>query len=225
MVEYALYVVPTPIGNLGDMSLRSIEILQSVDLILCEDTRQSGRLLKHYEIDTPLRSYHEHNEQKITTELTEQLQAGTTMAMITDAGMPSISDPGYRLINACQEQGISYTVIPGPSAVITALVGSGMACHHFEFAGFLNVKKGKRTTQLEQAIADAHTHIFFESPHRLLGTLEILSKLAPEHPICVARELTKKFETYHKGTSQEIYVYFSERTVKGEIVLLVGTQG
>jgi 16S rRNA (cytidine1402-2'-O)-methyltransferase len=214
--------IPTPIGNLGDITLRAIEILKSADRIACEDTRHSGTLLAHHGITgKPLVSLHEHNETRRAPELAAAARAGETIAVITDAGMPGISDPGYRLIQTCIETETPFEVLPGPSAVITALIGSGFPCHAFHFGGFLSVKSGKRRSTLANALASGETHLFFESPHRLLTTLEILAELSPDAKTCVARELTKKFETYHRGTATEVLTHFQSHPPKGEIVLLV----
>jgi 16S rRNA (cytidine1402-2'-O)-methyltransferase len=217
-----IVIIPTPIGNLADLTLRAIEILKSADRIACEDTRHSGTLLAHHGISgKPLVSLHEHNETRRAPELAAAARAGETIAVITDAGMPGISDPGYRLIQACIETDTPFEVLPGPSAVITALIGSGFPCHAFHFGGFLSVKSGKRRTALTNALASGETYLFFESPHRLLGTLEILAEISPNAKTCVARELTKKFETYHRGTATEVLSHFQSHPPKGEIVLLV----
>jgi len=213
--------VPTPIGNRADMTQRAIEVLEQADLITCEDTRHSSPLLSHYGIAKPLMALHDHNEAKRTPELIAKAKAGEHIAVITDAGMPAVSDPGYRLLRACIEQDIDYTVLPGPSAVLTALVGSGFPVHAFYFGGFLPVKKGKRSKALTAAIESDTTSLFFESPHRILSTLEILSNEHPEQIVCVARELTKKFETYHRGTATEMFEHFSHHKAKGEIVFLL----
>ncbi len=213
--------VPTPIGNRGDITLRALEVLKDADVIACEDTRHSRPLLKHFEIDKPLISLHDHNEARRLPELIEKAQAGSSIAVISDAGMPLISDPGYRLIQACIAENVDYTILPGPSAVLTALAGSGFPCHAFSFDGFLPVKKGKRRKALEAAIALEKTAIFFESPHRLLSTLEILTDINSVLPVCVARELSKKFETYHRDSSAALWKYFQQHPPKGEIVLLL----
>ena len=213
--------IPTPIGNLGDITLRAIETLRNADLIACEDTRHSRKLLNHLEISRPLISLHDHNEDQRIPELITRAQKGEKIAIISDAGTPCLSDPGHRFLKACRDQNIDFTVLPGPSAITTALVASGFPPHPFSFQGFLHVKKGKREKQLQQALTTVETTLFFESPHRLPSTLDILTKLAPDHPICVARELTKAFETLHHGSSTEVKNYFSERKVKGEIVLLI----
>jgi len=213
--------IPTPIGNRGDITLRALEILKEADLVACEDTRHSRPLLKYYEIDQKLISLHDHNEQQRIPELIEKAQQGQHIAIISDAGTPLISDPGYRLMQACIAEDIPYTVLPGASAVITALAGSGFPCHAFSFDGFLPVKKGKRRKALEAAIESGRTSLFFESPHRLLSTLEILTDIQPDLRVCVARELSKKFETYHRDTASALWEYFKERPAKGEIVLLL----
>ena len=217
-----IILVPTPIGNLGDITLRALEILRAADRIACEDTRHSGPLLAHHGISgKPLVALHEHNETRRVPDLIAAARAGETIALITDAGMPGISDPGYRLVQACIETGVPFEVLPGPSAVITALIGSGFPCHAFRFGGFLSVKSGKRRSALAAALASGETGIFFESPHRILTTLEILAELDPAARACVARELTKKFETYHRGTAAEVLAHFQTHAPKGEIVLLV----
>ena len=217
-----IVLVPTPIGNLGDITLRALEILRSADRIACEDTRHSAPLLAHHGISgKPLVALHDHNEARRVPDLIAAAQAGEMIALISDAGMPGISDPGYRLVQACIESGVPFEVLPGPSAVITALIGSGFPCHAFYFGGFLSVKSGKRRSAFVAALASGDTHLFFESPHRLLSTLAILSELAPAASVCVARELTKKFETYHRGTAAEVHAYFQVHPPKGEIVLVV----
>lgn len=217
-----IIIVPTPIGNLGDITLRALEVLKDADRIACEDTRHSGSLLARHEISgKPLVSLHDHNEARRSPELVAAAAAGETIALISDAGMPGISDPGYRLVQACIESGTALEVLPGPSAVITALIGSGFPCHAFRFGGFLSVKSGKRRSALTAALESGETGIFFESPHRIVSTLRILEEIDPEARVCVARELTKKFETYHRGTAAEMHAHFQAHAPKGEIVLLV----
>ena len=217
-----IILVPTPIGNLADITLRALDVLRGADRIACEDTRHSAPLLAHHGIaGKPLVALHEHNEARRTPDLVAAARAGETIAVISDAGMPGISDPGYRLVQACIESEIPIEVLPGPSAVITALIGSGMPCHAFRFGGFLSVKSGKRRSALAATLESGETGIFFESPHRLLSTLEILAEIDPAARVCVARELTKKFETYHRGTAAEILDHFRTHPPKGEIVLLV----
>jgi len=217
-----IILIPTPIGNLGDITLRALELLRSADRIACEDTRHSGPLLAHHGITgKPLVALHEHNEARRTEELAAAARAGETIAVISDAGMPGISDPGYRLVQACIESGTPFEVLPGPSSVVTALIGSGFPCHAFRFGGFLSVKSGKRRSALAAALASGETGIFFESPHRIVSTLEILTEIDPAARVCVARELTKKFETYHRGTAAGMLEHFRAHPPKGEIVLLV----
>lgn len=220
--SYPVTFVPMPIGNRSDITQRALEVLGAVDTIACEDTRHSSPLLTHWGIRKPLLSLHEHNEARRADEVVERALSGETFAVVTDAGMPGISDPGYRLLQALRKKGVEYTVLPGPSAVITALVGSAMPSDSFYFGGFLAVKKGKRTTTLQTALSSAFTSLFLESPYRLQGTLEILAELDAEAPVCVARELTKTFETYHRGTAAELKVYFEVHPPKGEIVLVMG---
>lgn len=216
-----LYIVATPIGNLGDITLRALEALHSADIVAAEDTRHSGNLLRHFEIRKPLVSYHQHNEARRTAELIERLAEGATIALITDAGMPGVSDPGRRLLSACIARGLPYTVIPGPSAVVTALVGSGFPAEQFFYGGFLPVKSGQRERQVRAAAERAETSVFFESPHRLVKTLALFAELFPERPLCVARELTKQFEEYRIGCGPELLAHYTAHPPKGEITLLV----
>src|SRR5213083_3323044 len=191
-----LYVVATPIGNLGDITLRALEVLKDVDLVAAEDTRHSGILLKHYQIAKPLISYHQHNEAMRTAQLVERLAAGEKIALITDAGTPGLSDPGARLIRECIKRELPFTVIPGPSSILTALVGSGFSTEKFCFRGFLPIKSGQRERELRAATERDETTIFFESPYRLTKTLAACIDIMPERQLCVARELTKKFEEF-----------------------------
>lgn len=216
-----LYIVATPIGNLGDITLRAVEALKAADLIAAEDTRHSGNLLKHLGIQKPFVSYHEHNEAMRTAELADRLAAGENVALISDAGMPGISDPGARLIGRCIELDLAFTIIPGPSAILTALVGSGFSMDKFCFRGFLPVKSGQRERELLAAVAREETTIFFESPYRLTKTLAKCAELMPARLLCVARELTKKFEEFRRGTAEELLAHYAARAVKGEIVLLI----
>ena len=186
-----LYVVATPIGNLGDITLRAIETLKSVDVVAAEDTRRSGMLLKHLGIKKPFISYHEHNEATRTTELVERLARGENVALITDAGTPALSDPGLRLIRECIKREVPFTIIPGPSSILTALVGSGFSTHKFSFRGFLPVRSGKRERELRAAAESEATVIFFESPYRLTKTLAACVDIMSDRQLCVARELTK----------------------------------
>lgn len=216
-----LSLVATPIGNLGDITLRALETLKAADLIAAEDTRHSLHLLRHFQIQKPLVSYHAHNEAKRTAELIEELEAGRHIALITDAGMPGISDPGHRLLRLCIQRHLPYTVIPGPSAVLTALLGSGFSAECFYFGGFLPVKSGQRERELTAAALRTETCLFFESPYRLLKTLEVASRLFPTRRLCVARELTKQFEEYRKGRPQELLAHYTAHPPKGEIVLVL----
>ena len=216
-----LSVVPTPIGNRQDITLRAVETLRAADLVAAEDTRHSGLLLAHLGIKKPFISLHEHNETARVSELVERIASGLHVALITDAGMPGISDPGHRLIRACVEAGLPFTVLPGPSAVLTALVGSGFPSDRFSYGGFLPVKSGRRHAELERAASHPESSVYFESPHRILRTLEILHELCPQRLVCVARELTKTFEDYRRGTPADLIVHFSNHPPKGEITLVI----
>lgn len=220
-----LYVVATPIGNLGDITLRALEILRDVDLVAAEDTRHSGLLLKHFGIKKPLLSYHEHNEAMRTAQLVERLAAGEKIALITDAGMPGLSDPGGRLIRECIKRELPFTIVPGTSAILTALTGSGFSMEKFCFRGFLPVKSGRRERELRAAGDREETTIFFESPYRLTKTLVACIGIMPNRQLCVARELTKKFEEFRRGTASELLAHYETHRPKGEIVLLVEGRG
>ncbi|MBO0949525.1 16S rRNA (cytidine(1402)-2'-O)-methyltransferase [Fibrella forsythiae] len=217
-----LYLVPTPIGNLDDITLRAVKVLQSVDGILAEDTRTSGFLLKHLNISKPLHSYHIFNEHGTIQKVIAQLKAGKTLALVSDAGTPAVSDPGFMLVRACIEADIPVECLPGATAFVPALVNSGLPTDRFTFEGFLPHKKGKQTRI--QALADeTRTMIFYESPHRLLKTLEQLADVfGADRPASVSRELTKLFEETVRGTLTEIQAYFAAKPIKGEIVLCVG---
>ncbi len=216
-----LTVVPTPIGNRQDITLRAIEALREADLVAAEDTRHSGLLLHHLGLSKPFVSLHDHNEARRSEEIVERIAGGAKVALISDAGMPGISDPGFRLVRACIARGLPLTVLPGPSAAITALVGSGFPTDRFFFGGFLPVKSGRRHTELARAAARTETSIFFESPHRILRSLEVLAEVCPERTVCVARELTKTFEDYRRGTPAELAAHFSAHPPKGEITLVI----
>src|SRR5438105_9253524 len=216
-----LYVVATPIGNLSDITLRALEVLKSVHLIAAEDTRHSGMLLKHFGIKKSLLSYHEHNEAMRTAQLVERLAAGETVALITDAGTPGLSDPGARLIRECIRRDLPFTIIPGASSILIALVGSGFSTENFSFRGFLPVKSGQRERELQAAAEGDETTIFFESPYRLTKTLKACMDIMPDRHLCVARELTKKFEEFRRGTARELLAHYEVHPPKGEIVLLV----
>ncbi|MFN2542436.1 MAG: 16S rRNA (cytidine(1402)-2'-O)-methyltransferase [Chthoniobacterales bacterium] len=211
----------TPIGNLGDITLRALDVLKTVDLIAAEDTRYSGILLKHYQINKPLISYHEHNEAMRTAQLVERLAAGENLALITDAGTPGLSDPGARLIRECIKRELPFTIVPGPSSVLMALIGAGFATDKFFFAGFLPNKSGGRERELRAAAARKETTIFFESPHRLIKTLTAAIEILQDRQLCVARELTKKFEEFRRGTASELLAHYQAHSPKGEIVLVV----
>lgn len=216
-----LYIVPTPIGNLGDMTFRAVAILKEVDLILAEDTRTSGVLLKHYEIHKSMFPYHQHNEHKITERLVEELIAGKTMALLTDAGTPGISDPAFFLVRAAIKNGIRVECLPGATAFVPALINSGLPSDSFCFEGFLPLKKGRHTI-LTALSAEKRTILLYESPMRLLKTLEqLITYFGEDRQCCVSRELTKKFEENARGTIKEVLEHFSVKGVKGEIVIVI----
>lgn len=216
-----LYIVPSPIGNLSDMTYRAVEILRSVDLILAEDTRTSSILLRHYQFDKPISPYHQHNEHKIVNHLTDQLAAGKNIALLTDAGTPGISDPAFLLVRECIRQGVEVQCLPGATAFVPALVNSGLPINSFCFEGFLPLKKGRQTF-LKRMAEEERTMVFYESPMRLLRTLaDFIEYFGAERQCCVSRELTKKFEENKRGTLQEVHDYFKEKPVKGEIVIVV----
>ena len=219
-----LTLVPSPVGNLEDITLRALRLLREADLIAAEDTRHASILLKHHGISRPLLSLHEHNEAQRSGEIAQRLAAGENIALLTDAGMPGISDPGFRMVRACLERGLEFTVLPGPSSILPALVGSGLPLHEFYFGGFLPVKSGRRKAALEAALARGETSIFFESPHRIARSLAVLAELAPERPVCVARELSKKFEEYWRGPAAELSARAEKQPPRGEICLLIAGQ-
>jgi 16S rRNA (cytidine1402-2'-O)-methyltransferase len=217
-----LHIIPTPIGNLADITYRAVSLLQTVDLILAEDTRTSSVLLNHYQIRKPLSPYHQHNEHKITAHLVSQLSAGMQIALLTDAGTPGISDPAFLLVRACVEAGVPVECLPGPTAFVPALVNSGLPLDRFCFEGFLPLKKGRHTL-LTRLSTEERTMVFYESPMRLVKTLEQMAGyFGAERPCSVSRELTKKFEETRRGTLVEVAAYFREKGVKGEIVIVVG---
>lgn len=216
-----LSVVPTPIGNRQDITLRAVEVLKAADLIAAEDTRHSGLLLQYLGIKKPFLSLHGHNESFRCEDVANRIAEGTHVALITDAGMPGISDPGYRLIRTCIDRGLPVSVLPGPSAVLTALVGSGFPCDRFFFGGFLPVKRGRRANELTAAAARGETSIYFESPHRILKTLAALDAICPRRTVCVARELTKAFEEYRRETPSALIAHFEKHPPKGEITLVI----
>jgi 16S rRNA (cytidine1402-2'-O)-methyltransferase len=219
-----LYVVATPIGNLEDITLRALRILKEVDLIACEDTRQTQKLLNHYNIPTRTISYHEHNEMTRASELVQQMQGGASVALVTDAGMPGISDPGFRLISLAIRQQLRVVPIPGASAFLSALVASGLPTDSFRFSGFLPAKGGERRAALDTIKLSPRTQVFYEAPHRVVAALEdIVEVLGPYRPIVIAREVTKLHEEFLRGKASDIFATLKSRdTVKGEITLLIG---
>ena len=218
-----LYVVATPIGNLEDVTYRAVRVLGEADLIACEDTRQTRKLLDHYGIQKPAISYHEHNEAERTEELVARLQDGTVIALVSDGGTPLVSDPGYRLVRAAIEGGIRVEPIPGASATLAALAASGLPTDAFHFGGFLPPKPGQRAKALEALSGEHATLIFYEAPHRILESLEAVDRVLGTRPVVVARELTKIHEEFLRGTAAELHAQLAWRdTVKGEITLLIG---
>jgi 16S rRNA (cytidine1402-2'-O)-methyltransferase len=216
-----LYIVPTPVGNLKDITLRAIEVLQSVECILAEDTRTSGKLLKHYEISTVMRSFHQHNEHKVLESIVEELKNGIDMALISDAGTPGISDPGFLLVRACLKAGVEVQTLPGATAFVPALVNSGFPTDRFLFEGFLPQKKG-RATRLKSMIAQTCTIVLYESPHRIPRLLRELSELlGEERRVAVSREISKVFEESLQGTASELIAHFEAKPPKGEFVVLI----
>ncbi|SDK78816.1 16S rRNA (cytidine1402-2'-O)-methyltransferase [Catalinimonas alkaloidigena] len=216
-----LYLVPTPIGNLEDITLRAIRILKEVDGILAEDTRTTGHLLRHLDISQSVRSFHIHNEHRTVAAIVERLKAGEVLALVSDAGTPGISDPGFLLVRACLEAGLQVECLPGPTALIPALVKSGLPTDRFAFEGFLPHKKG-RSTRLKALAEESRTLVFYESPHRVLRTLqELADVLGAERLAAVSRELTKVYEETRRGTLQELHTWFTQHPPKGEFVLVV----
>ena len=216
-----LYIIPTPIGNLEDITLRALRILKEVNVILAEDTRTTGHLLKHFSIENKLQSHHLHNEHKTVEQVAEQIKSGISMALVSDAGTPAISDPGFLLVRECIKQGIEVDCLPGATAFVPALVNSGLPCESFVFNGFLPQKKG-RQTKLKELVGETRTMIFYESPFRLIKALEEFAQyLGAERRASVSREISKMFEETKRGTLQELIAYFSQKTVKGEIVIVV----
>lgn len=216
-----LYIVPTPIGNLQDITLRALEVLKTVDLILAEDTRTTARLLNHYQIQRPISPYHQHNEHQVLQHLVNQLQGGKTIAVVSDAGTPGISDAAFLLVRECAKAGVKVESLPGATAFVPALVNSGLPTTRFCYEGFLPLKKG-RQTMMKKLATEERTMIFYESPHRLLKTLgEFITYFGAERQCCVSRELTKMFEENARGTLQEVHDHFKQKDVKGEIVIVV----
>jgi 16S rRNA (cytidine1402-2'-O)-methyltransferase len=216
-----LYLVPTPIGNLKDITLRALEILKEVNVILAEDTRNTSKLLQHYQIQTPLTPYHQHNEHKILQHLVDQMLTGKTMAVVTDAGTPGISDPAFLLVRECIRNNIKVETLPGATAFVPALINSGLTSNRFAFEGFLPLKKGRHTL-LTRLVEEDRTMIFYESPVRLIKTLEDFIKyFGADRQCSVSRELTKIFEENARGTLREVLNHFTQKTVKGEIVIVL----
>ncbi len=216
-----LVLVPTPIGNLEDITLRALRTLKECDFILAEDTRTSGKLLKLLDISKPLYAFHAHNEHKALEGVIQRISTAGTVALISDAGTPGISDPGFLLVRACIDAGIKVECLPGPSAIIPALVASGIACDRFVFEGFLPHKKGRQTKLLELA-GEERTVVLYESPHRLVKCMaQIEEFIGPDRKVCVVREISKMFETYHRGTARELKIYFEQNPPKGEIVVIL----
>ena len=216
-----LYIVPTPVGNLSDMTFRAVQVLREADLILAEDTRTSSVLLKHYDIHRPLQSHHKFNEHQTVRLVKERILAGQNVALISDAGTPGISDPGFLLARTCAQEGIEVQTLPGATACIPALVSSGLPCDKFAFEGFLPQKKGRQTL-LKALSEETRTLVFYESPYRLVKTLEQMADaFGPERPCSVAREISKLHEEHRRGTLQEVAAWFREHEPKGEIVLVV----
>ena len=219
-----LFIIPTPIGNLKDITIRAIETLQSVDTVYAEDTRTSSKLLNHYEIKTPMQSFHMHNEHAKLENIISSLKQGKTGAIISDAGTPGISDPGFSLVRACIKNGIEVECLPGPTALIPALINSGFPCEKFSFEGFLPAKKG-RTKRLKEIAVQEKTMIFYESPHRLIKTLKDFSQyFGVENQVSVSREISKKFEQTIRGTISQAIQYFEKNKPKGEFVIVLATK-
>lgn len=216
-----LYLIATPIGNLADFSFRALSTIEKCDYLLCEDTRHSGILLAHYKLKKPLKSYHLFNEERRSKEVIEDLQNGMTVGLLSDAGTPGISDPGYLLVKQCRDLDLPITPIPGACAAITALSVSGFDTMRFQFIGFLPKKKGKLKTLFEEVLAFPGTSICYESPYRVKATLKVLVECAPERELFIARELTKKFEQYYRGKASDLLPIWEKAPPKGEFVLLI----
>ena len=216
-----LYIVPTPVGNLEDMTLRAIRILKEADLLLAEDTRTTAKLLSHYGIQVRMHAHHQFNEHKTLLSVVEKLKSGMTLALVSDAGTPAISDPGFLLVRECIREGIDVECLPGATAFVPALVNSGLPCDKFCFEGFLPVKKGRKT-RLEQLTPETRTMVFYESPHRLLKTLQAFSEsFGPQRQACVSREISKLHEENARGSLEELIRHFENGTIKGEITIVV----
>lgn len=216
-----LYVVPTPIGNLEDMTFRAVRLLKEADIILAEDTRTSGKLMSHYDIATPMRAHHMHNEHKTVDHWVEEIQSGQTIALVTDAGTPAISDPGFLLVRACVQAGVEVDCLPGATAFVPALVNSALSCEKFVFEGFLPQKKG-RQTRLQLLAEESRSMIFYESPYRVVKTLQQFAEfMGADRQVSVSREISKKFEETIRGTVAEVLAHFEEKPPKGEFVMIL----
>ena len=216
-----LYVVPTPVGNLKDITLRAIEVLQSVDLILAEDTRTTGFLLKHYNIDKPVSSHHKFNEHRTVDRVINEINSGKNIALVSDAGTPGISDPGYLIVRRCIDNDIEVETLPGATSFVPALINSGLPIHNFCFEGFLPVKKG-RNKKMESLAEESRTMVFFESPYRLVASLELMASFwGEDRQACVSRELSKLYEENKRGSLRELIDYYTGKQPKGEIVITV----
>lgn len=216
-----LFIVPTPIGNLEDMTFRAIRVLKEADAILAEDTRVTSKLLRHYEIDNKLISHHQHNEHKTTTRIVDEIQSGLTYALVSDAGTPAISDPGFLLSRACVEAGVEVDCLPGATAFVPAIVNSGFPCEKFQYLGFMPHKKGRQTIA-KQIAEETKTTVFYESPHRIIKTLKLFTEFLPEdRQLSVSREISKKFEETLRGTSAELMAHFEDNAPRGEFVVVV----
>ena len=220
-----LHVVPTPIGNLGDITVRALEVLRAVDLIAAEDTRHTRRLLTHYGIDRPLASYHEHNERRRAVDIAGRLERGEAVALVTDAGTPTVSDPGFRILEECIARGLAYSVLPGASSVVVAAAACGFGGGRFFFGGFLPVKSGQRRREIGEALRRDEFSLYFESPHRLLKSLAVLAELDRARLLCVCRELSKRHEEIRRGSAPELIERYSAHPPRGEIVLAVAGAG
>ncbi len=221
-----LYLVPTPVGNLEDITHRAVRVLSEADVVACEDTRTSGNLLAHYGIDTPRVAYHDHNERRTAPWLVDRMRAGETVALVTDAGSPGISDPGFYLVRAAIEAGVDVIALPGPTAFVPALTASGLPCERFVFEGFLPQKKG-RQTRVRELAGETRTLVLYESPHRLVRSLaQLVDEWGSDRPAAVCREITKKFEEVRRGTLSDLHAHYSgQAKVRGEIVLVVAGTG
>lgn len=220
---FMLYLIATPIGNIKDITVRALETIELCDYLLVEDSRRTGILLNHFSLKVPMKSFHKFNEKKLEEQIIHDLKEGKNIALLSDAGMPTVNDPGALLIARCQKEEVAFTCCPGPCSVTTALALSGFTVDRFEFVGFLPKKPGKRKKALAAMCSYPGASIAFESPHRIEKTLQVLAEIAPDSPVVLARELTKKFETITSGTAQEIYSSLKEHSVKGEYVLIISS--